>query len=80
MKRNLAFVVPQVIAMRSLRLHDQLVFRDAIGIFSAMAQAWSPWMSPWQTMAAASRVLEQGMKPIHRRASANARRLRRRRR
>jgi hypothetical protein len=43
----------------------------------AMRQWWSPWMSPWQTAAAATKVLEEGMRPIHRRASANARRLRR---
>jgi hypothetical protein len=44
----------------------------------AMRQWWSPWMSPWQTASAARRVLEQGLRPIHRRASANARRLKRR--
>jgi hypothetical protein len=44
----------------------------------AMRQGWSPWMSPWQTTSAARRVLEQGLRPIHRRASANARRLKRR--
>jgi hypothetical protein len=43
----------------------------------AMRQWWSPWMSPWQTAAAAGKVLEQGLRPIHRRASANARRLKR---
>jgi len=43
----------------------------------AMRQWWSPWMSPWQTAAAATKVLEEGMRPIHRRAKANARRLRR---
>jgi hypothetical protein len=87
---KLALVVPQVIAMRSLRMHDQLemqrMYTEKVFAFwecmtvmglSAMTQAWSPWMSPWQGMATASKVLEQGMKPIHRRASANARRLRR---
>ncbi|HWD22426.1 MAG TPA: hypothetical protein VG591_04785 [Burkholderiales bacterium] len=44
----------------------------------AMRQWWSPWMSPWQAACAASKVLEEGLRPIHRRASANARRLRRR--
>lgn len=92
MKRNLAFIAPQVIAMRSLRMHDQLemqrmytekvfAFWESMGAMglSAMSQAWSPWMNPWQAMAAAGKVMEQGMKPLHRRASANARRLRRRR-
>jgi hypothetical protein len=43
----------------------------------AMRQWWAPWMSPWQTAAAASKVLEQGLRPVHRRVRANARRLRR---
>jgi hypothetical protein len=43
----------------------------------AMRQWWSPWMSPWQAAEAASKVLEQGMRPVHRRVRANARRLRR---
>ena len=43
----------------------------------AMRQ-WSPWVSPWQPYAAAAKVLEEGLRPIHRRAAANARRLRRR--
>jgi hypothetical protein len=43
----------------------------------AMRQWWSPWMSPWQAAGAAGKVLEQGLRPIHRRASANARRLKR---
>jgi hypothetical protein len=87
---ELALIAPQVIAMRNLRMHDQLEMQrmvtekmfafwesmSAMGL-SAMSQAWSPWMSPWQTMAAASKVLEQGVRPVHRRAKANARRLRR---
>jgi hypothetical protein len=44
----------------------------------AMRQWWSPFMTPWQASAAAAKVLEEGLRPIHRRASANARRLRRR--
>ena len=89
---ELALIAPQVIAMRNLRMHDQLemqrmctekvfAFWESMGAMglSAMGQAWSPWMTPWQAMAAAGKVLEQGMRPIHRRASANARRLRRRR-
>lgn len=43
----------------------------------AMRQ-WSPWMSPWWSYAAAAKVLEEGLRPIHRRAAANARRLRKR--
>ena len=46
----------------------------------AMRQWWSPWVSPWSAAASATRVLEKGLGPVHRRASANARRLRRLRR
>lgn len=98
---ELALVAPQVIALRSLRMHDrremqrmgtEKVFAfwesmNAMGLqmaranqeyaLFAMRQWWSPWMSPWQAAAAASKVLEQGMRPVHRRVRANARRLRR---
>jgi hypothetical protein len=43
----------------------------------AMRQWWSPWMTPWQMAASASKVLEKGLGPVHKRAVANARRLRR---
>jgi hypothetical protein len=90
---ELSLIAPQVIAMRSLRTHDQLEMQrmqtekmlafwesmSAMGL-SAMSQSWSLWASPWQAASVASRILEEGMRPIHRRASANARRLRRRRR
>ncbi|MFL6564423.1 MAG: polyhydroxyalkanoate granule-associated phasin [Burkholderiales bacterium] len=46
----------------------------------AMRQWWSPWLSPWSAAASAARVLDKGLGPVHRRASANARRLRRLRR
>jgi hypothetical protein len=42
----------------------------------AMRQWWSPWVSPWSMAASATRVFEQGLGPLHKRASANARRLR----
>ena len=90
---ELSLIAPQVIAMRSLRTHDQLEMQrmhaekmlafwesmSAMGV-SAMSQSWSLWLSPWQAASAAGRILEEGMRPIHRRAAANARRLRRRRR
>ena len=99
---ELSLLVPQVIALRSLRMHDRhemqrmgtekvLAFWESMNAMGlqmaranqqyalfAMRQWWSPWMSPWQTAAAATKVLEQGLRPIHRRASANARRLKRR--
>jgi hypothetical protein len=42
-----------------------------------MRQWWSPWMTPWQMAHAAGKVLEKGLGPVHKRAAANARRLRR---
>jgi len=42
----------------------------------AMRQWWSPWASPWSMAAGAARILDKGLGPVHRRASANARRLR----
>jgi hypothetical protein len=99
---ELSLLAPQVIALRSLRMHDRremqrmgtekaLAFWESMNAMGlqmaranqqyalfAMRQWWSPWMSPWQTAAAATKVLEQGLRPIHRRASANARRLKRR--
>lgn len=58
---------------------------SAMGLQMAKAQQdyallvmrqWSPWMTPWQSYSAAAKVLEEGLRPIHRRAAANARRLR----
>jgi hypothetical protein len=46
---------------------------------SAMRQWWSPWVSPWSVGAAAAKVLEKGLAPVQKRASANARRLRKKR-
>ena len=42
----------------------------------AMRQWWSPWVSPWSMAASAKRILDKGLGPVHKRASANARRLR----
>jgi hypothetical protein len=47
---------------------------------AAMRQWWSPWVSPWSAAASATKVLEKGLGPVHRRASANVRRLRKPRR
>ncbi len=46
----------------------------------AMRQWWSPFMTPLQMASAGSKVLEKGLAPVQRRATANARRLRRSRR
>jgi hypothetical protein len=60
----------------------------------AARQWWSAWTAPWSALAkmpqapaigqrlvreAASEVLDRGLKPVHKRATANARRLRRKR-
>jgi hypothetical protein len=45
-------------------------------VLFAMRQWWSPWVSPWSMAASATKVFEHGLGPLHRRASANARRLR----
>ena len=42
----------------------------------ALRRWWSPWTTPWSAAASATRVLEKGLGPVHKRASANARRLR----
>ena len=42
----------------------------------ALRQWWSPWVSPWSVAASATKVLEKGLGPVHKRVSANARRLR----
>jgi len=45
----------------------------------ALSHWWSPWVSPWSMAASATKVLEKGLGPVHKRASANARRLRKHR-
>jgi len=46
----------------------------------ATLQWWTPWLNPWSAAASATRVLEKGLAPVHRRAAANVRRLRKARR
>ena len=87
---ELSLIAPQIIALRCLRTHDQRemqrmgtekvqAFWESMGAMGLqMAKAnWSLWMTPWQAAAAASKVVEKGLAPVHRRAKANARRLRR---
>lgn len=106
---ELAFVAPQVVAMRTARMlaaganpsaRDRrelermgsekiLAFWESMGAMGlemakaqqqyallAMRQWWSPWVSPWSVAASAAKVLEKGLGPVQKRASANARRLR----
>jgi hypothetical protein len=47
---------------------------------SAMLRWWSPWVTPWSAATSAAKILEKGLGPVHKRASANARRLRKARR
>ncbi|MGH8669464.1 MAG: hypothetical protein ACREUN_02480 [Burkholderiales bacterium] len=81
-------LAPQVIALRSLRTQDrremQRMSTEKVQAYwesmNAMALAstrywWTAWASPWSAAANATRILEQGMVPVHRRAKANARRL-----
>jgi hypothetical protein len=94
-------VAPQVIALRSLRMHDQremqrmgtekvLAFWESVNAMGlqvakanqdyalfAMRQWWWPWMTPLQVASEVGKVLEKGLIPVHKRAAANARRLRR---
>ena len=44
---------------------------------AAMCRWWSPWPNPWSVAQSTTKILEKGLAPVHRRASANARRLRR---
>jgi hypothetical protein len=76
---ELSLLAPQVIALRALRMHDpvemQRMAMEKVFAFWECAGAMSLQMarsSPW------TRVLEEGVRPLHRRAAANARRLRRR--
>jgi hypothetical protein len=87
---ELCLVAPQVIALRSLRTHDrremQRMGTEKVQAYwesmNAMTLAasrvwWTAWTSPWSAAASPTRILEQGLAPVHRRAAANARRLRR---
>jgi hypothetical protein len=42
----------------------------------AMRHWWSPWVGAWSMAPSATRILEKGLGPVQKRASANARRLR----
>ena len=59
-------------ALQTVKMNQELAL-------IAMRQWWSGWASPWSAMLpaqrAAARVLEQGLVPVHRAATANARRL-----
>jgi hypothetical protein len=54
--------------MQRMATEKVLAFWECAGAMSLQMVKASPW----------HRVLEEGMRPIHRRAAANARRLRRR--
>lgn len=79
--------VPQVIAHRTARMlaaganpsaRDRLEFQrmgieKAFAFWESMhAMWWSAWLAPWS----AAKMMEKGIAPVHRRATANARRLR----
>ena len=58
-----------IIGLEMLKAQQQYALR-------AMGQWWSPWVSPWSAVTSAARIMEKGMGPVRKRASANARRLR----
>lgn len=77
--------VPEVIAHRLARMDSKEFHRMGTEKVAAFTEAWtamaiealwSPWFRPDATL----RILGAGMAPIRRRAVANAKRLRRRRR
>jgi len=85
---ELCLVAPQVIALRSLRMHDRRemqrmgtekvqAYWESVNAMTLAASRywWTAWTNPWSAAANATRILEQGLAPVHRRASANARRL-----
>ena len=82
---ELGMAVPEVIAHRMARMDSkefQRMGTEKVAAFTeawtamAIEAMWSPWLHPDATL----RILNAGMTPIRRRAVANARRLRRRRR
>ena len=90
---ELSLIAPQVIALRALRMNDRgemhrmgaekvLAFWESMNAMSlaGMDFWWRAWLNPWSMGASATKILEKGLEPVHRRASANARRLSRVRR
>lgn len=84
---QLSLIAPQVIALRSLRPHDQREMQR-MGTEKVLAFWESMNAMGWQiaranqeyllfAMRQYGRVLEKGVGPVHKRAAANARRLRR---
>jgi hypothetical protein len=86
---ELSLAAPQVIAHRTARMmaaganpsaRDRREFQrmgtEKVFAFweSMNAMWWAAWMTPWST----AKIMEKGLAPLHRRTTANARRLRRR--
>jgi len=82
---KLGMAVPEVIARRMARMDSKEFHRMGTEKVAAFTEAWTAmaieamW-SPWFRPDAPLRILAAGMAPVRRRAVANARRLRRRRR
>jgi hypothetical protein len=85
---ELSIAVPQVIAHRTARMlsaganpsvRDQLEFQrmSTEKVFAFWESVGAMTMAAWLTPFSAAKILAKGMDPIHRRATANARRLRR---
>jgi hypothetical protein len=88
---ELSIAVPQVIAHRTARMlaagaspsaRDQLEFQrmSTEKVFALWESMTAMYMQAWLTPFTAAKIMAKGMDPIHRRATANARRLRRRKR
>jgi len=88
---ELSIAAPQVIAHRTARMlragpspgaRDRREFQrmgtEKVFAFweSMFAMGWAAWSAPWS----AAKIMEKGLAPLHRRTTANARRLRRRKR
>jgi hypothetical protein len=87
---ELSIAAPQVIAHRTARMvragaspsaRDRSEFQrmgtEKVFAFweSMNAMWWAAWSAPWS----AAKIMEKGLAPLHRRTTANARRLRKRR-
>ena len=85
---ELSIAAPQVIAHRTARMlaaganpdaRDRREFQrmgtEKVFAFweSMNAMYWAAWLTPWS----AAKIMAKGLDPVHRRATANARRLRR---
>jgi hypothetical protein len=88
---ELSIAAPQVIAHRTARMlaagghpnaRDRLEFQrmSTEKVFAFWESMTAMYMAAWLTPFSAAKIMAKGLDPVHRRATANARRLRRIRR